>query len=229
MDSLIIDADSMFDVVIRGSGEVAVDKIVDRVEDWMRDIAYNSFDVGENYVVALSPRKSFRNRLTETYKANRKERSELKSECLRVYYRKHKERTLINRELEADDWTIFHAHKGYLVAAIDKDIKGVCPTRGVDYKNRKFFGGVGREEARRVCLTQALTGDATDGIPGAQNIGKVKAKSIMKRNPSWGEFSGYFDSEADAILSVRLVNMNQFDGQQIILWEPHDFYGIEKY
>lgn len=227
---LIIDADSMFDSVINVHLDATPNETADRVQAWMRDIVYNMYggDYNET-LIALSPRKTFRNKLTETYKANRSQRTDFKSACMQEVYNREKEKCRIRQDIEADDWAIYYAHLGYEVAAIDKDILKVCPTKCYNYKNRKISQPVSQYQARLNTLAQALQGDSVDGIAGAKGIGAAKSKSIMEKDPSWGEFSGYFASQEEAILSVRLVSMRQFDGEKVVLWEPQDFYIQEKY
>ncbi|MGL5748923.1 MAG: hypothetical protein ACRCXT_00230, partial [Paraclostridium sp.] len=70
----------------------------------------------------------------------------------------------------------------------------------------------------------------TDGIPGAKGIGPAKLKQFISIDKSEYEnwqgviqaFESVGQSEIDALINMRLVNMHQYDHntKEVKLWTP---------
>jgi len=191
-------------------------------------------------IIALSPSKSFRHDIYPEYKANRlgkptvvqgiKELKDIVRLRLKpVVYEKPK--------IEADDLVIYLAiNKGYMVAAIDKDVLNACPTSAYNYNKFTWQDGRTNAEIEKWYLMQTLMGDKDDNIKGVAGIGEKGAFNIVhglqpeQRNVTlsfeqlnyictFDEIVKWFDSEYDAILNHMLVRMDQFDGKEIKLWQ----------
>jgi len=175
-----------------------------------------------NYEIFFSVKKTFRNKLTETYKANRKPStvygiSELKE---LIIYRIG---ATIDDIVEADDMVMTRAYQkdNVIIACIDKDIYTHSPAPCINYKTWEWFPGLSQEQIEINYWKQALQGDSVDGIKGAKGIGKVKANNLVdERN---GFFNYYlfveqFETEAEAILNMRLVRMDQYLNNKLELW-----------
>jgi hypothetical protein len=93
---------------------------------------------------------------------------------------------------EADDEIGIRATRAagrYCVATIDKDLDQV-PGWHYDYVKKVFYA-VTEQEAREMFWRQALSGDATDNIPGCYKLGAVKAAAIIREAVD----SGYSDAD----------------------------------
>lgn len=176
--------------------------------------------------IVLTPRRNFRYDIYPDYKHKRQPRSEERIALMKLIMQRLKPWAEIHANVEADDVVIYYAKQGWLVAAIDKDVINACPTYCYNYNKYKWEPPSNEMAINGWYLMQALMGDTTDCIPGAKGIGEKKAFQIVD-DMNWKSFSNiiqYFDSYEDALLSMRLVRMDQWNGKEVILWEP-DFEG----
>jgi 5'-3' exonuclease len=75
---------------------------------------------------------------------------------------------------------------------------------------------------------QALIGDAVDGIKGVKGVGKAKAPKLLAHCETeadcWevvkAEYVRTGETEIDALIAMRLVDMHQFNGMEVVLWTP---------
>lgn len=182
----------------------------------------NAFD--EDFCVTLSPRKTFRNRIYPLYKAKRKPRSKLKSDALNAFMKEYWEETIVHEDFEADDITVFFMLRGSKVLAIDKDIVGVRTQHVFNYNQKRIYQPQTKIEAERFTVYQSMMGDSTDGIPGAQGIGKGTAKKMMEAGIDIYEWAQLFKSIEEAELAMQLVRMDQIDKNiKLKLWRLEDW------
>lgn len=141
---------------------------------------------------------------------------------------------------EADDYVVWRKKvlgDKAILAAVDKDVlKNIEGCHWNYYDNSRYnipmqWVNVSEEEARFNQYMQAITGDRSDNVPGLDGIGPKKALRFicegMDEEELWGGLKTaymvhctYGDPVEMAILNMRLVNMHQFDGEDIKLWEP---------
>lgn len=172
--------------------------------------------------ILLSPRKSFRHDIYSDYKAKRPERSPQRVELMKTILRRLRSWVEIKENVEADDLAIYYSNQGWLVSAIDKDVQKACVTSCYDYNKYTWSLPYSQEAVENWYLVQALMGDSTDNIKGAKGIGEVGAFKIV-HEMEYKHFSNivqYFESYEDAVLSMRLVRMDQWNGSEVILWNP---------
>ena len=172
--------------------------------------------------IILTPRRNFRYDIFPDYKHKRPPRSESRIALMKLTLERLRPWVEIHANVEADDVVIHYANQGWMVAAIDKDVINACPTHCYDYNKYVWNKPKTDMQIEAWYLMQALMGDSTDCIPGAKGIGEVGAFKIVNEM-SWKSFAGiieYFPSYEDALLSMRLVRMDQWNGKEVILWTP---------
>lgn len=172
--------------------------------------------------IILTPRTNFRYEIFKDYKHKRPPRSQERIELMKLVIARLKPWSEIHPNVEADDVVIHYAKQGWMVAAIDKDVINACPTYCYNYNKYKWEPPSSEAQVEQWYLMQALMGDSTDCIPGAKGIGEVGAYKIVNEM-NWKSFANiiqYFDSYEDALLSMRLVRMDQWNGKEVILWQP---------
>jgi len=230
---IAIDADSMVDVALSRTGtekenflEEAYLEFCGQIKDVHRGVfrryGWNKGD-SIDFKIALSPKQSWRNRYAETYKANRKERSPEKTELLRLIWSRLNSKVIAGDIPEADDYVMHMARLGWDVAAIDKDIKLACPTAVFDYKKHEWNEPNDENTIERNIVMQAVKGDQVDGIKGAYGKGDkfCETEVLQRRSLPYLEYVSWFESEKDAIDSMRLVRMDQWTPDEgLRLWEP---------
>jgi hypothetical protein len=146
---------------------------------------------------------------------------------------------------EADDECSILAHASepgsYIIATIDKDLDQI-PGHHFNYM-KSVFHAQSEQSAYNFFVRQALSGDATDGIPGCYKLGAIRAARIaddlagLSRADTWTGIVAayeeskrrancpYMDREAEAVAleTARLVYLQQKEGE---LWiptgPPHD-------
>lgn len=172
----------------------------------------------------------FRYIIYPQYKANRNREKtpphlhKIKEYCIREF-----SNVVTHPLFEADDLIVEAKLKNpsALVFAIDKDVLNSLPGRHYDPRKHNIVE-VSENNARFWPYLQAITGDASDGVPGVPGLGKVKAKQFinesMNEKELWQGVVNAFTSkgltEKDALLSMRLVNMKQLHNGELILFNP---------
>lgn len=189
----------------------------------------------------FSEGKGFRHKLFDGYKSNRKDTrypvalKELKKLLLEQYEGK------IHTEYEADDYVVKMKRDNpddYVLCAVDKDVLKAVKGKHFNYYRAERFDidmkwqTTSYVDAIRFPYIQTLMGDSTDGIGGCPGIGPKKAQSaiddLIEPKELWDKVCSVYKSkglgEEDALLTMRLVNMNQLqDDGTIKLWEaPND-------
>lgn len=132
--------------------------------------------------------------------------------------------------MEADDFVVYlktSKPEDYILCAIDKDV--LFQTEGTHYNYHNDSNiTVTKEEAIYYAYYQTLTGDTVDGYKGCPNIGPVKAKSILKglktEKEMWDAVVKTYEDRGltfeNALWTMRLANMHQYNGEKIVLWNP---------
>jgi len=177
------------------------------------------------------------------YKANRTGRKPVGYMALRDYI--HERYHVHEKEgLEGDDvlgilmtHPEFHPEDEKIIISIDKDMLTI-PGNHLNYdkvERGKWEEGirwVSEEEANYHFLTQAITGDRTDGYPGCPGVGPVKAEKILgdiRGYPyqMWQRIVGAYEAkglnEETAILNARVARILQwqdYKDEKVILWNP---------
>ena len=181
-------------------------------------------DVIETEIV-FSPKHTFRNELSSTYKANRKGTDIIGIPELKELVRARIGATEADN-LEADDIVISRAYekKNVIIACIDKDVYMHSPVACFNYKKWEWIDGKTDDEIEQNYWIQAIMGDSTDGIKGAKGIGIKGAEKLVydvMEPLTYEKYVSLFDSEEDAILSMRLVRLDQFKQGELVLWKNH--------
>ncbi len=181
-------------------------------------------------IIVLSPKKTFRHDLDSEYKANRPTGETIHGiKQLKLMIMHRLDNAEVHPKMEADDVVIWYArNKEYLVSAIDKDVIHACPTSCYNYNVRRWENPHMPYEIEEWYTRQALMGDATDGIKGAQNVGEERSQAWVDRfigEPfSWSQYVDLFGDESLAIMAMNLVRMDRLhliDGKLVhVPWEP---------
>tara|TARA_R110000868_G_scaffold21900_1_gene90571 strand:+ start:4490 stop:5281 length:792 start_codon:yes stop_codon:yes gene_type:complete len=184
----------------------------------------------DSAVLVFSGGVNFRYDFPISYKANRKasRRPEGYDEILA--YARAKFNTFTTDGIEADDYVVYLKTKypeDYLLCAIDKDV--LYQTAGTHYNyNKDEEVTVSEGDATRYAYFQTLTGDTTDGYRGCYGVGTAKATKILAECETdyemWQAVLEAYESkdqtEDEALWTMRLAQMHQFNGKSIELWNP---------
>jgi DNA polymerase I len=192
MKTAIIDADSFIYIVAWRHKETIDPKLVlKELDDLMVQVIENT--EATHYLGVFSPKKTFRNALTDTYKANRpptpewvtKWKQTIIDYCISEYG------FVVAEDHEADDVLSIMQGDDVVLCHIDKDINQV-PGDHYNYKHawsddeqvkKGAFYNVSKTAAEYNFWYQVLAGDSTDGIKGARKIGPVNAAKILATVP----------------------------------------------
>jgi len=155
-----------------------IQEIQNNVEEW--------FNIAETYVF-IGGKDNFRYKVFPEYKANRKDT--VKSPLLPIIrqYMLEELNTIEAHGGEADDYVIdgISISKGNcVVSSIDKDVLYYSPNIPLyDYRSHDDVMGefkyISTNQSRLAIATQIVTGDTTDGIPGAKGVGKAWCEKNM--------------------------------------------------
>jgi len=138
----------------------------------------------DDYVLYLTGKDNFRDELTDTYKANRKDVAKpLHFKDIKEYLIKTRQVEIIDG-MEADDAMGINQRPMKLtdeqqtcICSLDKDMRMIA---GRHYNWRKGIRDtVTQADGDRWFWTQLLTGDATDNIIGLKGIGPKKAEKLL--------------------------------------------------
>ena len=185
-------------------------------------------------VVCLSDEshRYFRHEIYPDYKGNRADRERPVAlshayDCLKKNYK-----TADRPGLEADDVMGILSGSPALtdpvIVSIDKDMLTV-PAKLLNPDKMRRPMRIRKAAADRQMLLQALIGDRTDGYPGVEGIGPVKADKILsdfgRLQEMWAAVVEAFGSEKDALTMTRLSRILRFDDYdetegKVKLWHP---------
>jgi len=202
-------------------------RLVKDIEDAVAVNTLGRFKIkGKTTLLFSDPDGNFRYDLYPQYKQNRADstRGEL-------FYRLRKwalKKYGYIKGVEADDQYGYYMGSGkYIGVSMDKDcIKGVAGVHFNPHYMHMDIVETGELEARNFTYLQSLMGDATDGITGIPRVGeKTAIKLLDKHGWDWaGVVKSYEEkglTEDDAILTMRLVNLHQWDGKRVNLFKPN--------
>lgn len=206
-----------------------IDDAKDAFKDKLQGLL-NKANIDE-YVLALSGDKNFRQELYPLYKAPRKSmRKPLGFKDFKLWVCEEY-LPAIKPDIEADDVLGILATKpgtDHVIWSIDKDLMQIPGKHLVDGKIKV----VTKEEGDYYHLFQTLIGDTTDNYPGCPGIGKVKAEKVLLNNtrPLWAEVVKLFDqaglTEDDALTQARVARILQWNNwdmetQTVKHWNPY--------
>ena len=136
----------------------------------------------------------------------------------------------VSENMEADDvvvWKKTTYPEDYILCAMDKDV--LYQTVGVHYNyNKDEDVEVDEINAIKFAYWQTLAGDPSDGYKGCPGIGPKKADKLLENiddelqmwEVTLEAYAKAGLTEDDAINTMRLANMHQYDGKEITLWKP---------
>jgi len=124
----------------------------------------------------------------------------------------------------------------YFLCSPDKDVLNAIEGTHYNYfSSNRFdiqphFQTNTKEDALRFPYYQALMGDATDNIKGANGVGKVKANKLLeecvtKEDYYTSTLIGFKGDKELMLLNYRLVDMTQFNTGRLLLKNHRDIGG----
>lgn len=205
---------------------------------------------GVDFHILLSGPGNYRERIAtfKEYKGNRDpEQKPVHYQAIRDYLTQQWGAVVVHGHEADDEASILAAslrkrRVRYVVASIDKDLHQI-PGQHYDYRIKQLVN-ISEQDSRAMLWRQALSGDATDNIPGACKIGAVKAQKLVDTwlsdefsdSELWHAVVGVYrqaagtkgcyycekDAEKAALENMRLVYLQQEPNE---LWTPP---GVEK-
>lgn len=184
-------------------------------------------------------RENFRYTVLTSYKANRTGRPPAGLSGLKAKLMENFEST-ISTEYEADDIVVYKARiepEKYVVVAVDKDVYFALPGIHFNYYESaryniemKWMPYWSEENATKWPFMQAIIGDTVDNIKGIHGKGKAAATKAfagcITERECWDALVLMYEADGqtqlDALVTMRLVHMHQFDGTKINLWNPKE-------
>ena len=161
--------------------ECAEDMMTDMYERFKKRISEECWLDEPIIISCFSDSHTFRNRLTATYKANRK--GKWKPNYIRTLRNAYSKQfvSVFEPNYEADDLVAIlqTSYPGHVLASGDKDLDQIA---GRHYNPRTYEAyTVTDDEAARFRIYQWLVGDTADGYKGCYLIGDKKAKAILDK------------------------------------------------
>lgn len=132
---------------------------------------------------------------------------------------------------EADDVVAYEKNKdpeGTVMVALDKDLLYGVPGRHLNFNKYEMIETT-EAEAIRYPYIQCIEGDSSDCYKGVKGVGKVGARKAITEDMTdevamWkiveDLYAGAGQTKEDALVTMRLASMNQWNGEEIILWNP---------
>lgn len=224
---LLIDGDILCYRAASSQDGHTLSGVTQKVEELFDEIfeATNSYatDSALDYTVYLTGEDNFRHTLTDTYKANRRDKEKpILLSFVRDYVANTYNAVVTDGE-EADDAIAIEATRLYpnaVIISIDKDFRQVPGT--IYNPLRKSWETITEKEGLLNFYQQVLTGDTADNIIGLYGIGPVKARKILEGCETEQEMFNAcveaYDGDIDrVILNGRLLWLRRKESQ---LWEP---------
>ena len=132
---------------------------------------------------------------------------------------------------EADDVVAYEKTanpEGTVMVALDKDLLYGVPGRHMNFNKFEMLETT-EAEAIRYPYIQCIEGDSSDCYKGVKGIGKVGARKFITDDMTcekemWAKVVEAYESkgqtEEEALMTMRLAQMNQWNGKEIVLWNP---------
>ena len=185
-----------------------------------------------------SGRDNFRYQVNPSYKANRTGRAPAGLAELKQMLCDNFPHTIATK-WEADDIVVYKKRQNpekYILVAVDKDlIYSLEGTHFNYYESAKYnidmkWVEVDVDTAMKWSYIQALVGDPVDNIKGVKGVGKAKAPKILAKCKTelecWEAVVTEYEKAdmgmLEAVQTMQLVSMSQFDGEKIVLWDPRN-------
>ena len=184
--------------------------------------------------LCFSGRKNFRKVLNPSYKSNRSGRKPVGYAALREWAMETYP-SFCKDTLEADDCLGILSTKypgKCVIRTIDKDLLGVpgkMYRSFVDKPGGEWFD-TDEKTADFRFLSQALSGDSTDGYSGIPGIGPKKAEDLLRKHGAvWKTVVDAYVkagmTEEDALMNARMariLRVNDWDQEkeEVKLWKP---------
>ena len=182
------------------------------------------------FVLCFSDKENFRKALHPEYKSARKKIRKPVGYSYMIDWCRDNYRTVTMPTLEADDVMGILGtapDTNSIIISDDKDMKTI-PTKIYRPMSNEFLD-ITQQEADKNFLTQALTGDSTDGYKGLSGVGIKKAEAILGSRPHWGAVedayvkAGY--TKEEALTQARLARILRssdwdYDKEEVKLWTP---------
>ena len=186
----------------------------------------------DDYMLCLTSPTNFRKDILPSYKGNRKD---TRKPMMLPFLRDH---VMANHPydmrsgLEGDDLLgILATHPDregeHVIYSADKDMKTIPALLWDDDEKVVVVNTL--EQADRYWLTQALTGDVTDGYKGAQKIGAVGARKILDNDCSWEAVLAAFikqgHTEQEALQQAQVARILRYENYDLVtntigVWKP---------
>jgi DNA polymerase-1 len=179
---LLIDADFLIYSVGFASEEASEKFAKSRLVETMEDMVYLHLKA-DTYEAFLTGKDNYRYGIAKTvpYKGNRKDmKKPIHYEALREHMVKRLGAVVVDGQ-EADDEVAIRMTKEpdqYLLVGVDKDLRQIPGWHHNPHKAVTDY--VSDFEGFKAFVTQVLTGDRVDNIPGLSGIGPAKAAKALK-------------------------------------------------
>jgi len=179
------------------------------------------------FCLCFSDKENFRKSVHSDYKAGRKKIRKPIGYVEMINWCKDNYKTIQMPTLEADDVMGIKSTHNTVIVSDDKDMKTIPCRLYRPMSNEHMV--VTEAEADKNFLTQALTGDTTDGYKGLVGVGIKKAEAILGSRPHWGAVETAYlkagHTRDEAITQARLARIlraSDWDEakQEVILWTP---------
>ena len=179
------------------------------------------------FTLCFSDKENFRKKLHPEYKSARRKIRKPIGYAYMMDWCRDNYRTCTLPSLEADDVMGIKSAEMTIIISDDKDMKTI-PTRVYRPSTGETLN-ISQQEADKNFLTQALTGDSTDGYKGLSGVGIKKAEAILGMRPHWGAVedayvkAGYTKQEAlTQARLARILRAEDWDDkkQKVKLWKP---------
>lgn len=184
----------------------------------------------DEYELHLTGRGNFRDKVDTTYKHNRKDVRKPEWVDELKQWMVDELDAILHQGIEADDAVVYLKSKyphDYILCAIDKDV--LFQTVGTHYNYGKQENvTIGEFDAIKFKYYQCIAGDSVDGYKGVPRMGPKKTEKLLAECKTERELwvttiltyrkAGLRLS--DAIRTMQLADMHQFNGTTVELWTP---------
>tara|TARA_R100000808_G_scaffold13906_2_gene33300 strand:- start:436 stop:1191 length:756 start_codon:yes stop_codon:yes gene_type:complete len=212
---------------LHGDAKVAKE----RVDVWIQDIKEHL--EADHVIITLTDQDNWRKDVLPTYKHNRKsKRKPLVFPALKEYvFETYK--TILWETLEADDVMGILAtdpkdKTEKIIVSEDKDLKTIPGKLYNPGHPEDGIVDISIDEANHYHLTQALTGDVTDGYSGCPGVGPKTALKVLQ-DYEWCEIVGAYEKagldEEYALQQARVARILRHGEynkktKEVKLWTP---------
>lgn len=218
---ILLDADSIyFKICVMTKKKNEIRKSINKK---LRDIVQNAGLMSEDVqlMIAVKGPNNFRFSVASDYKGVRPALDEDMKEALNYanQYLIDEHGAIPSNGCEADDLVSVWAHEcwanglTYITSHIDKDLK-MIPGPHYNFDTKEVYY-IEPDEGFKLFMTQCLTGDRADHIPGIKGIGPKKAEKILEGVPCdrmWKTVKGAYNTHAmkpiELASSARLLWMS---------------------